>query len=32
MKPFPDGYFRPGSPVSREEGEKLFTILNKAQK
>lgn len=32
MKPFPDGYFRPGSPVSKEEGEKLFSILKKAQK
>jgi hypothetical protein len=32
MKPFPDGNFRPGSPVTKEEGEKLFSILKKAQK
>jgi hypothetical protein len=32
MKPFPDGFFRPGAPVSKEEGEKLFSILKKAQK
>ncbi|MCU0640910.1 MAG: S-layer homology domain-containing protein [Candidatus Margulisbacteria bacterium] len=32
MAPFPDGYFRPNTPVSKEEGERLFQILKKAQR
>lgn len=31
MLPFPDGTFRPGQPVTKEEGDKLFSILKKAQ-
>lgn len=27
LEPFPDGNFRPGAPVSKEEGEKLFKIF-----
>jgi hypothetical protein len=32
MKPFPDGLFRPNVPVSKEEADKLFSILKKAQR
>jgi hypothetical protein len=32
LQPFPDGTFRPEAPVSKEEGEKLFRLLKKAQR
>jgi len=31
LQPFPDGYFRPDQPVTKEEGDRLFRLL-KAQK
>lgn len=32
LRPFPDGTFRPDAPVSKEEGEKIFSLLKKAQR
>lgn len=32
LRPFPDGTFRPDAPVTKEEAEKLFTMLKKAQR
>lgn len=32
LQPFPDGTFRPDAPVSKEEGEKIFSLLKKAQR